>query len=286
MLEGAEIAVKTACGRLAFVTTLPENISELVADRLLAMNVLPMHGFQETLAAIEAAYFIGQSQQEIWDPIVIGQAARNPVMVDEADAKSVLSALGLDTPRFAAVSTVEDVIKEGMQIGLPLVLKGRGIAHKTESGTVRLGISDKATLEGAACGMDATEFLIEEMIEEVVCELLVGVTRDAAHGFVLTLAAGGIFTELLSDKVSLILPVDAKDVTKALEQLKLSKLLAGYRGKPAARLDIIAKAVMAVQEYVLANVNEVEEVEINPLIVTPTRAIAVDALIRKGDPDV
>ena len=107
-----------------------------------------------------------------------------------------------------------------------------------------------------------------------------------AHGFVLTLAAGGILTELLSDQVSLVLPVQVKDVNKALGQLKLSKLLAGYRGKPAAERSQIVKAVMALQEYVLAHINEVEEVEINPLIVTPARSIAVDALIRKGEADV
>lgn len=286
VLEGAEIAVETASGPLAFVTTLPENISEPVADRLLAMNVLPMHGFQETLAAIEAAHFIAQSQKEIWYPIVIGQSSRNPLMVNEANAKSALSAFGLDVPRRAAVSSVEDVIKEGMQIGFPVVLKGMGIAHKTESGAVRLSISDKATLEAAVYEMDATEFLVEEMIEEAVCELLVGVTRDPAHGFVLTLAAGGILTEFLKDQVSLILPVEVKNITEALEQLKLSKLLAGYRGKPAVDLSETARAVMAVQDYVLAHINEVEEVEINPLILTPTRAIAVDALIRKGEADV
>ena len=134
--------------------------------------------------------------------------------------------------------------------------------------------------------MGVKEFLVEEMIEEAGCELLIGITRDAAHGFVLTLAAGGVLTELLSDQVSLVLPVQVKDVNKALGQLKLSKLLAGYRGKPAAKLSQIAKAVMALQEYVLAHINEVEEVEINPLIVTPARSIAVDALIRKGEADV
>ncbi len=286
VLEGAEIAVKTASGPLAFVTTLPENLSEQVADRLLAMNVLPMHGFQETLAAIEAAHFIAKSQHEIWDPILIGKPSRDPVIVDEADAKSALSVFGLDVPCSAVVSRDADVMREGKQIGFPLVLKGRGIAHKTENGAVKLGITDSATLEDAVQSMDAKSFVVEEMIEEGVCELLVGVTRDPAHGFVLTLAAGGIFTELLNDQLSLVLPVGAKDVTVALKQLKLYRLLAGYRGKPAANLDNITKAVMAVQDYVFAHINEVEEVEINPLMATPKRAIAVDALIRKGEPDV
>lgn len=286
VLEGAEIAVKEGSGPLAFVTTLPENISEPVADRLMAMNVLPMHGFNETLAAIEAAHFIALSQEDTWPPIVIGKSSRNPVMIDEADAKSELSAFGLDVPHRAIASSLEDVLKEGTRIGFPLVLKGRGIAHKTESGAVRLDISNSEELERAVREMGVKEFLVEEMIEEAVCELLIGITRDAAHGFVLTLAAGGVLTELLSDQVSLVLPVQVKDVNKALGQLKLSKLLAGYRGKPAAELSQIAKAVMALQEYVLAHINEVEEVEINPLIVTPARSIAVDALIRKGEADV
>ena len=84
-----------------------------------------------------------------------------------------------------------------------------------------------------------------------------------------------MLTELLSDQVSLILPVQVKDVNKALGQLKF---LNYWRGIAASQRlsDQIAKAVMALQEYVLAHINEVEEVEINPLI-DAGRSIAVDA---------
>jgi succinyl-CoA synthetase beta subunit len=110
----------------------------------------------------------------------------------------------------------------------------------------------------------------------------VGVTRDDAHGFVLTLGAGGVLTEILRDTVSLLLPVQPADIKSVLTTLNCAPLLTGYRGRPAASIAAIIKAVLAVQSYVLANAQTVSEVEINPLLCTPDRAVAVDALIRKA----
>jgi len=108
------------------------------------------------------------------------------------------------------------------------------------------------------------------------------VLRDPAHGFVLTLGAGGTLTEILKDTQSLLLPVARTDILDALSRLKCAPLLAGYRGRPAADMDAIAGAILTVQAYVLAHADTVSEVEINPLICTPTRAVAADALIRKA----
>jgi acetyl-CoA synthetase len=162
-----------------------------------------------------------------------------------------------------------------------LVIKGLGIAHKSEAGAVRLGV-DPADAQDAASAMPADTFLIEEMIEGAVAELLVGVTLDPAHGYVLTLAAGGVLTELLQDSVSLLVPSTHAAVAEAIAGLKAHALLIGYRGKPAADLSRVVEAVMSVQAYVIANAGRVSEVEVNPLICTPTRAVAVDALIRKA----
>lgn len=128
--------------------------------------------------------------------------------------------------------------------------------------------------------LPGTGAIIEEMETDGVAELLVGVTRDPAHGFVLTLGAGGVFTEILADTVSLLVPSDEGAVKQALTKLKCAPLLSGYRAKPAADIDSIVAAVMAVQSYVIAQADVISEVEINPLICTPTRAVAADALIR------
>jgi hypothetical protein len=99
---------------------------------------------------------------------------------------------------------------------------------------VALNLRDAAAVEAAAYGMAGTDYLVEEMVEDGVAEILVGVLRDPAHGFVLTLGAGGVLAELLADTVSLLLPATAPEIERALDTLRLAPLLGGYRGRPAA----------------------------------------------------
>ena len=146
---------------------------------------------------------------------------------------------------------------------------------------MRLEVLAEAVGEVAA-DIGTDDVLVEEMAVGGVAELLVGVTRDPAHGFVLTLGAGGVLTEILRDTVSLLIPSSRDAVKEALSSLNCAPLLAGYRGKPAAEIEAILDAVDAVQAYVIANASHVSEVEINPLICTPNRAIAVDAPDPKG----
>ena len=128
--------------------------------------------------------------------------------------------------------------------------------------------------------MSTKQFLIEEMITGTVAELLIGVVKDPAHGFVLTIGAGGTLTELLQDSASILIPSSKANIKQSLTKMKIHKLLLGYRGGPAADIACIINAIMAVQDYVLANVEHLQEIEINPLICTPDAAIAADALIR------
>ena len=99
----------------------------------------------------------------------------------------------------------------------------------------------------------------------------------------LTLGAGGILTEILRDTVSLLLPVTEPEIDAALDRLRLAPLLNGYRGQPATDRSAIIRAVMAVQAYVITHAACLEEVEINPLLCTASDAVAVDALITKGE---
>jgi acetyl-CoA synthetase len=124
--------------------------------------------------------------------------------------------------------------------------------------------------------------LVERMVAGTLVEVLVGVTRDPAHGFVLTLGAGGTMTDVLRDRASLLIPATHAEVIARLKDLNIAPLLEGFRGNPPVDLDALLAAIDAVQAYVLANAERVEEVEINPLICTQDNAIAADALIRKA----
>ena len=140
-----------------------------------------------------------------------------------------------------------------------------------------------ARLDAAAAAMNTESFLVEKMISGAVAELLVGVTLDPAHGYVLTLAAGGTRTEILGDSVSLLLPASGNAVDAALSRLRMAPLLDGYRGAPAADRGAIIAAVLAVQDFVIVHHGRMEEVEINPLICLAEGVVAADALIRMGD---
>ncbi len=276
---GAALKVRADTGaRFGVVATLPELLSQDVATELMAGGVVPFLGLREALAATQAAANLRAPKQQ---PVCLPGTAEATHTTTEAASKQALAEHGVQVPQNRSLRGQADIIRAATELQPPFAIKGVGLAHKSEHAAVRLGIMPAQVAEVAA-DIGTDEILIEEMITGTVAELLVGVTRDPAHGFVLTLGAGGVLTEMLRDTVSLLLPVQAADIETALSTLNCAPLLSGYRGKPAANMISIIEAVLAVQSYVLANAETLSEVEINPLLCTPDRAVAVDALIRKA----
>ncbi len=261
----------------AVTATLPELMPEDVSQQLLDGGVVPFAGLKEALIASEAA---ARPTRRASEPVLLPSSNEADQVLSEADAKNVLAAFGLRIPR-GVVAKPESASDSAKSLSGPFAVKGLGLTHKSESGAVRLGVPHK-NLTSVAKEIATSEVLIEEMETAGVAELLIGVTRDPAHGYVLTLSAGGVLTELLQDYVSLLVPSQREDVRAALESLRCAPLLHGYRGKPAADWDAVLDAVSAVQSYVIANAATVSEVEVNPLICTPGSAVAADALIRKA----
>ncbi|MGI9369605.1 MAG: acetate--CoA ligase family protein [Ruegeria sp.] len=262
----------------AVTATLPELMPEDVSRELLAGGVVPIAGLHEALVASEAA---ARPKRRVSEPVLLPSSNEADQIFTEAEAKNALVAFGVRIPR-SVVARPECAVNAANSLNGPLVVKGLGLAHKSEHGAVVLGVQHK-DLTTVAKDIATSEILIEEMETAGVAELLIGVTCDPAHGYVLTLGAGGVLTELMQDSVSLLVPSSREDVREALERLKCAPLLHGYRGKPAADWGAILDAVESVQSYVIANAATVSEVEINPLICTPGSAVAVDALIRKAN---
>ncbi len=264
--------------RFVVAATLPELLPEDIAAELLAGGVVPMMGLRETLAATRAA---GQIKAPSDVPICLPGGADATRTLTEAQSKRALATFGLRIPQNRSIKRGDNVCVAVNGLDAPFAVKGVGLAHKSEHAAVRLGVQ-AAEVQRIATEIGTDEILIEEMVTGVVAELLIGVVRDPAHGFVLTLGAGGTLTELLRDTVSLLVPSTPDDVRDALKRLKIAPLLAGYRGQPAADMQAIFDAVDAVQAYVMKNAETLGEVEINPLLCTPDKAVAADALIRKA----
>ncbi|OIQ33270.1 MAG: acyl-CoA synthetase [Alphaproteobacteria bacterium MedPE-SWcel] len=276
------IAVRAQTGQpIAMLATLPELLPEGVAERLLAAGVVPMMGLAEAISAIEAA---GHRRPDAPPALLLPTKSHSdPDLVPEGEAKAWLARFGLRVPRAKPARSVVAARAVAADIGYPVVLKGEGIAHKTEEGAVKLNLGSGQAVSDAAVAMPTDRFLVEEMVAGAVAELLIGVVKDPAHGFVLTLAAGGTLTEIMQDAASVLLPATDAMLDEALNALRIAPLLAGYRGAPPADRAAILRAIRAVESYVLAEAEGLEEIEINPLLCTPNDAVAADALMRRKD---
>ena len=248
-----------------------------VAAELMAGGVVPMSGLSEAIAAAAVAATLRKPEEAM---VLLPGHDREGILVDEGSAKAALAACGVAVPK-GLTTDADGLEAAAATLEGRLVLKVTGLAHKSEAGGVRLGLSSDEVLD-AARQMPEGSYLIEEMVQGAVAELLVGVLRDPAHGFVLTIGAGGVLAELWQDTASLLVPAGPHAIEDALRSLRIWPLIEGYRGKAAADLGAIIAAIMGVQEYVIANAGTVSEVEINPLMCTPDAAIAVDALLRQA----
>ena len=258
------------------VATIPECVTADVREAARAANMTVLQGLQESLAALDVAAWLGLNLPgEVPAKVVAPRATK---LIDEAEAKSMLSRNGVAVP-LGARSQRDELVATANRVGYPVTLKGLGLAHKSESGAVRVGITNADQLIAAANAMpkEISEFLVEQTVTNIVAEVLVGVRRDAPVGWLVTLGAGGVFTELWRDTVCLLAPATNAEISQALQKLRIAPLLNGFRGKPAANIDALVELI---QKLIGATLNNgLVEVELNPVLVTPKSAIAVDALM-------
>ena len=226
-----------------------------------------------------------------------GAAARlagtGPVTsVDEHQAKRWLHGVGIPIPA-GCVTGAREAPEAAARIGFPVAVKlvSEHLLHKTEAGAVALGISSPAEVEAAVARIRARvrrldadapsdRFLVERMVGLPLAELLVGVRTDPRFGLAMTLASGGVLTELVADAVTILLPASRVDLEEALGRLRISRLLDGFRGAAPANRGAIVDALFRLASRLCREDNDVVEVEVNPLFVLTDRVCAVDALMR------
>ena len=276
----AAIEATRRTGRpFAVVASLAELLPEQTAKTLMDHGVGAIHGLDHGLEALDV---MSRPMAPPAEPVLLPGIDRDAELLDEQSAKLALAAHGLTIPPSVVVTDRSTAGQAAADIGFPVALKTLGLAHKTGANGLALGLTTRAEVEVAAPRLADGPLLVERMVAGTLVEVLVGVTRDPAHGFVLTLGAGGTMTDVLRDRASLLIPATRAEVTARLKDLNIAPLLEGFRGNPPVDLDALLAAIDAVQAYVLANAERVEEVEINPLICTQDNAIAADALIRKA----
>ncbi|GIX10980.1 acetate--CoA ligase family protein [Elioraea sp.] len=212
-------------------------------------------------------------------------AAAGPVL-DEAEARAVLGALGVPIGTTVLVADAEQARRIVPRLGFPVALKAVSAAlpHKTEAGAVALGLADAEALVAALSAMAARlaaiplrGFLVAPM-ETGVGEALLGFRRDPQAGPVVVLGAGGVFAELMPPPAIAPAPLTRAEAAALVAAAPLAHLR-GARGRARGDLAALAEAALAISR--LAALDEVAEAEINPLLVRPEGGgvVALDALV-------
>lgn len=285
---------------------LPENIDADTRELLIKGRVTPLQGFDSGLNALSNACRYGVNRNRILSTqqskefglLSIPDASLPAIFVDEWQGKQRLRQQGIDIPRGFLVRE-GDIDQLSSQFEYPLVVKlvSEALPHKSEAGAVRPGIQNVAELKQAISDIrksvlqarpevEIKDFLVEAMVSDIVTELLVGINTDRQFGQLLVIASGGVLVELLEDSVTLLLPTSNERIRNALSSLKCFKLLQGFRGKPAANLDTVVSTIQLLAEFASTHHEHLLEMDVNPLMVTQDRCIAVDVMIRETPGDM
>jgi acyl-CoA synthetase (NDP forming) len=207
-------------------------------------------------------------------------AADRPL--DEYDGARLLADYDIPVAASALVTSHTDIMAAARQLGYPLALKtASGIAHKSDTGGVLLGLADDAALAEGYARLAATHgprVLVQRMAPAGV-ELALGVVNDAQFGLFLALGIGGVFVEVLRDTRLLKLPADLEAIEAAFAGLRGAALLRGVRGRPP--VDLAAVAQTAQRLALLADDlrDVIAAIDVNPLIAYADGVVAVDALV-------
>jgi len=209
--------------------------------------------------------------------------AIGPAAADNYDrARELLAAGGVPFVASRTVGTnTEDVLTAADELGYPVALKALGRLHKSDAGGVVLGLGDALALQAAHAELrhrlGAERFSVERMAPTGDgAELLIGTRWDPRLGPIAVAAAGGLYAEVLRDSAVTLAPVDLASARALIASLRIAPLLTGVRGRAPLDLDAAARALSALSQIAAAH-PELTELEINPLLVLPTGALALDA---------
>jgi len=218
----------------------------------------------------------------------IGRAAArvalgDPAWLAEHEAKALLAGAGVPVPEGRLVHGGAAAAAVQAELAAPVALKLSGLRHKSEHGGVELGVATPPAARAAyerLCGRDGVPVLVERMAAPGA-ELLVAARADGVVP-ALVVGLGGLWTEALGDVAVLPLPTTADRVAAALRGLRGAALLTGGRGRTPLDVDAAARLAVAAGELLLDA--GLALLELNPVIVHPEGAVAVDALIARAAP--
>src|SRR5579862_3092087 len=231
---------------------------------------------------------------------IIGKArSAGRTILTEAESKQVLDAYCIPTVRTLVAATEEEAVAQAERIGYPVVLKlySETITHKTDVGGVQLNLADREAVARAwrRIQTSVTEkagiahfqgVTVQPMIKSGDgYELIIGSSLDAQFGPVLLFGTGGQLVEVFKDRALALPPLNTTLARRMMEQTKIYKALLGVRGRQPVNLAELEQVMVRFSRLVIEQ-RWIKEIDINPLLATPERLVALDARIVVHGPEV
>ncbi len=218
--------------------------------------------------------------------IIEGSRERGWVL--EPDAKRILSAAGLDVPRFTWAKSFDEAVAFARVINYPSVVKvvSPRAVHKTDVGGVIVGIKNDGELKAAFGALSRIEGFEGVVIEEMLfgVELIVGAKNDNQFGPVILVGIGGVSVELYQDTAIRMAPLAERDVASMLRCLKARELLEGFRGQEPVNRELLTKLLMSFSNLVMGLADQIESIDLNPVMCSAKRCVVADARIMLTPP--
>jgi acyl-CoA synthetase (NDP forming) len=295
LLTAAAKTPKPVC----VLASIPAAIDQQAADRLRAAGIPVLESTRTGLLALRHLLGHGGPAQKpaatpapgvVPEKDAAADAARRDrwtaclaaSVLTGADLFDLLRDYGIPAVQARAAASAEAALAAAEAVGYPVALKTDqpGLAHKSDVGGVRLGIASPAELAAAYRDLSARlgPLVTVTGMASAGPELILGMARDPALGPLIVIGAGGILAEYLSDRAVALPPLTPAAAADLIAGQRFARLLAGFRGHPAADLAAVAAAVAAFSVLVTDLGDHLEAFDINPLICGPAGPVAVDAL--------
>lgn len=224
--------------------------------------------------------------------------AAGRTLLTEYESKRLLEAYGIPTVETRLATTVDEAVREAESLGYPVVLKlhSHRITHKSDVGGVKLhlgtaeavreayaAIRGKLEALGQADGFDGVT--VQPMVKLEGYELIVGSSLDAQFGPVLLFGAGGTLVEVFKDRALGLPPLNTTLAGRLMEQTRIHEALKGVRGREPVDLGALRKLLVRFSHLVVEQ-RFIQEVDINPLLASAERLVALDARVVLHGPEV
>jgi acetyltransferase len=242
----------------------------------------------DTLAGAEA-------RRKKAEKLIAGVLSKGRTLLTEVESKELLTLYGIPTVPTHIARSEQEAVQLAAQIGYPVVLKlhSETITHKTDVGGVKLNLSNARAVRdayrsieksvSASAGREAFQGVtVQPMVRTQGYELILGSSADAVFGPVLLFGSGGQLVEVYRDRALALPPLNATLAQRLLEQTKIHTALQGVRGRQPVDLAGL-KSVLVAFSQLIVDLPRIAEADINPLLASPERILALDARVVLAD---